>query len=533
MDCPFPRYAGGKGREDTGMDKLIRKKKTAIIWFSLFILFFLSVGCNKSEETGVLSRLVIGVGRDLYFGPSSPTFLHGSLNVWEGLTSLNDQLEPRPQLAESWDMKEDARVWVFHLRKGVFFHDGEVLNSDVVVKNIKRMKKNPKFDVLGTYRNVKSVMILGELSVGFSLYRPDPVFPARLSYFASPIFSSGSLDPNGNVTRPMGTGPFMLKKHTKGEAITLKRNERYYLGSPRLDEIIFKYIPDPSTRVFALKAGEIDAVVDIGGILPEQVSLLKKDKNINILTRQVATTHYLLFNTQRLPFSSQKLRNKASAGIDRNEMVETILEGYALPAKEFFTPLADTWIIEDCKLPKDRVMDRTSKSKFSHSATEVLFVVNAGLSKRWPYKPISEVIQSYLRDLGFNVEIRMLEMGAWKDALKRGEFDLSLSPHTLMAGDPDFFFSPWIHSRGRLNLDRGIHYENPEVDDLIETARSEIDRKARKELYRRLQKIIASELPLTPLFHDVAIYAFRDRVEDLRLDVFFKPSLHRAWVKFN
>ena len=501
------------------------------MWFSLFILVFLFTGCSKKEETGISRRLIIGVGRDLYFGPSSPTFLHGSLSVWEGLTSLNNQLEPRPQLAESWELEKDGRLWVFHLRKGVYFHDGEGLNAEVVVKNIERMKKNPRFDILGTYGNVKSVVAIDQLTIEFFLYRPDPVFPARLS-FDSPIFSSGSFDSHGNVTKPIGTGPFILKKYTKGESITLRKNERYYLGAPRLDEIVFKYIPDPSTRVFALKASEIDAVVDIGGILPEQVSLLKKDKNIRILTQEVATTHYLFFNTKRLPFSSPELRQVVGFAIDREKIVQTIFEGYALPAKELFTPLANRWIAKDCKLLKERVMDGTAREKVSRSAPKIRFVVNAGLAKRWPYKPAAEVIQSSLRYLGFNVEIRMLEMGAWKDALKRGDFDLSLSPHTLMTGDPDFFFSPWIHSRGQLNIDRGIHYKNPLADDLIEKARSKIDLVRRKEIYHRLEEIIECDLPLTPLFHDVAIYAYRDRVKDLRLDAFFKPSLHRAWIRF-
>ena len=509
----------------------MQKRKTVIVWFGLLILVFLSIGCSRKAETDAVKRLIIGIGRDLYFGTSSPAFLHGSLGVWEGLTSLNDRLEPRPQLAESWEMEGDGCLWVFHLRKGVYFHDGEALNTEVVVTNIKRMKGNTRFDVFGTYINVESVVALDPLTVSFSLYRPDPVFPARLSYFGSPIFSSGSFDPNGNVTRPVGTGPFMLKKYTKGEAITLRRNERYYLGPPRLDEIIFKYIPDPSTRIFALKAGEIDAVVDIGGILPEQVSLLGKDSSIKILTRQVATTHYLFFNTQRLPFSSRELRKKVSAAINRKEIVETIFEGFALPANEFFTPLANRWIDKDFNLLKGRVTDEAIKEKVCF-APEIIFMVNAGLAKRWPYKSISEVIQSYLRDLGLNVEIRMLEMGAWKAALKRGDFDLSLLPHTLMTGDPDFFFSPWIHSFGQLNIDRGVHYKNPIVDGLIEEARRETDFAARKEMYHRLQEIIASELPLTPLFHDVAIYAYREGVEDLRLDASFKPSLHKTWINF-
>ncbi len=514
------------------MSRLTKTKRTVIPCVGLLLLLSLLSCCNGKEKPGASSRFTIGVGRDLYFGPSSPIFLHGSLNVWEGLTGLDHRLEVRPLLAVNWEAQKDGRLWVFHLRKDVSFHDGEPLNAEVVVKNIERMR-NPRFDLYGVYRNVKSVAVVDQFSVSFLLHTPDPVFPSRLSYFGSPMFSLKSFDYKGNIKEPLGTGPFMLKGHRKGESITLVRNERYYLGIPMLKEIVYKYIPNPSTRVSALKAGEIDAIVDIGGILPEQVPLLDRDGDIEIFKQEVATTHYLLFNTRRLPFSSQGLRQAVSRTVDREEMVQTIFGGYALPAREFFSPLAQVWMSKATKLFEgSAIAERPTENTSKHSQ-KVILVVNAGLAKRWPYRPVSEVIQAHLRDIGINAEINMLEMGAWKDALKRGNFDISLCPYTLMTGDPDFFFSWWMHSKGQLNVDRGIGYQNPVADDLIEEARSEMNPERRKETYDQLQEIIARDLPLTPLFHDVAIYACKKRVQGLRLDAFFRPCLGETWIKIH
>ena len=517
-----------QGAVHTKSGILIRKRAMVAVLLGLLFFVLVSSGCSEKEEKRHTSKITIGIGRDLYFGPASATFLHGSLNVWEGLTSLDDRLETCPQLAETWDMKKNGRLWTFHLRKGVYFHDGETLNSKVIVKNIERMRKNTRFDVFGTFGNVKSVIPLDRFTVCFSLYLPDPVFPARLSYFGSPIFSSGSFNSKGDVVRPIGTGPYIFKEYIKGKSITLQRNERYYIAVPRLQEIVFEYFPDPYTRSFALKAGRIDAVVDIGGLLPSQVALLCKDRNIRIFTREVATTHYLLFNTAKLPFSSRDLREEVSLSIDRDKIVQTIYERYARTAQEFLTPLAQAWIPDAHSFFEDRTMTKKPAETHTPFSGKIIFAVNAGLAKRWPYKPLSEVIQACLMDLGLNVEIRILETGAWKEALKKGDFDISMSPNTLMTGDPDFFFSLWIHSSGRLNMERGILYKNPVADSLIEKARTETDKPKRRAMYDELQRIIMYDLPLTPLFHDVAIYACRKEVKDLRLDAFFKPSLHKA-----
>ena len=87
---------------------------------------------------------------------------------------------------------------------------------------------------------------------------------------------------------------------------------------------------------------------------------------------------------------------------------------------------------------------------------------------RWPYKSIGEILQSNLKTLGFETELKMMENAAWKEAVKKGEYDLTLSPYTLMTGDPDFFFSQWLYSKGQMNLQRGIGYSNSEADRLVE-----------------------------------------------------------------
>lgn len=124
----------------------------------------------------------------------------------------------------------------------------------------------------------------------------------------------------------------------------------------------------------------------------------------------------------------------------------------------------------------------------------------------------------------------MMEAGAWSEALKSGNYHMSLSPYTLMTGDPDFYFGRWIYSDGQMNRARGVGYRSSEADRLVLNAARETDVAKRKALYGELQKLVAEDVPVVPLFNDVSLYAVRKEVKGLKLDPFFKPSLEKVWL---
>jgi peptide/nickel transport system substrate-binding protein len=163
---------------------------------------------------------------------------------------------------------------------------------------------------------------------------------------------------------------------------------------------------------------------------------------------------------------------------------------------------------------------------------KVIFAVNSSLANRWPYKSIAEILQADLKGLGFEIDVKILESGAWQEALKKGEYDLTLTPYTLMTGDPDFFCGRWLHSEGQMNVQRGIGYSNPEADSLVEAAAAERNPDKRQQYYRELQNLAAQDVPLCPVYHDISLYATRKNVSDLKLDPFFKPSLDKARLQY-
>jgi len=267
--------------------------KFTLVWCLIFLVLpGLLAGCGGKEPSAAATQeLVIGIGRDFYNGPDSSNFLHGSTGVWESLTYLNENLEPVPQLAEKLVSDDTGKVWTVYLRQGVKFHDGTPLNSEAVVKSVERLKRRAQFDEYGTFLNLDRVEAAGDRAVRFTFSKPEPVFPAKVAYHGCPIFSPQSFDAEGRIVHPYGTGPFKYAEYKKGEALVLTRNDEYWGGKPKLTKVTFKVIPDPSTRLAALQTGEIHAVADVGGILPEQVPAVKGNDSLVLLSRQVTTSH--------------------------------------------------------------------------------------------------------------------------------------------------------------------------------------------------------------------------------------------------
>ncbi|WP_347488895.1 ABC transporter substrate-binding protein [Desulfoscipio sp. XC116] len=505
--------------------------KKIICLILLLVLTGLLGGCGNGDQGQTDGReLVIGIGRDFYNGAESSSFVHGSTCVWESLTYLDENLEPMPQLAERLVPDATASVWTVYLRQGVKFHDGTPLDADAVVKSIERLKEHVELDEYGTFTNLEKVEPVGEREIKCTFNKPEPAFPAKAAYHGCPIFSPQSFDDNGKITFPYGTGPFKFAEYKNGEALVVTRNDEYWGGKPKLDKVTFKIIPDPSTRLAALQAGEIQAVVDVGGILPEHVPVIEGDGKLNLFSCPVTTTHYLLFNNQKPPFNDERLRQAVSLSLDRGQLVKEVLNGYGEPADTIFTSQAKTWVVGNLWITDKNKARELAAQVGLNSQRQVVFVVNSALANRWPYKPIAEILQSDLRALGFEVKLKMLETGAWKEVVEKGEYDLTLTPYTLMTGDPDFFFNGWVHSKGQMNMQRGIGYSSLDADTLVEAAAVERESAKRQQYYSDLQRLVARDMPLCPVYHDVCLYATTKNVHDLKLDLFFKPSLDKAWL---
>ncbi|NLE77353.1 MAG: ABC transporter substrate-binding protein [Chloroflexi bacterium] len=470
--------------------------------------------------------LTIGLGRNLYEGATSWYIVHGSLGVWEPLVILDNEMRAVPVLATSWEANDQGTVWTFRLRQGVLFHDGTPFNADAVLLNVPKLQE--EYD--RSLPHLDRLEKVDDHTVQFHLSRPTPNLPQLIAYFSSAMLSPASLGSDGRPGAPIGTGPFRFVQHVKDDSIVLERNDSYWGNPPRLEQVTFKYIPDATTRLAALQTGEIDAVADVGALQPEQASVVEANPDLRLHQQGVATTHYLTFNSGKPPFQDPRLRRAVSLALDRHSLLDNALAGYGIPGVSVITPLAAAWVRADVAPQHDPTAAKALAGEaLGSQRVAARLVLSSALLGRWPYENISQILQAAVSDLGIDVEIVTLEAGAWNDALKSGDYNITMMPYTLMTGDPDFFMSNWVWSQGSLNQRRSYGYANPHADDLVLAARSEMDVVKRKAQYDELQALIADEVPFTPLYHETTLYATRSDVADLTLDIQFKPSIERAY----
>jgi peptide/nickel transport system substrate-binding protein len=192
-----------------------------------------------------------------------------------------------------------------------------------------------------------------------------------------------------------------------------------------------------------------------GGLLPEQARQLAGEPQVILKCREVATTHYLFFNCPRPPFDHKEGRLWLAGLVDRKGWVKALTSDFGRQAQGFYTPLAEDW-----RFP----LEPLSEGRKPHPVKRVLTIlISNGTVQRWPYLELAQLLQERLGREGFPTGIQVLETGPYQEALKKLDFDLVMQPNTLMTGDPDFFYSYYLYSKGTYNFG----FKNSEVDQMI------------------------------------------------------------------
>lgn len=465
-------------------------------------------------------ELAIGVGRDFYNGPEGQVYLHGSTNTWEGLTRLDETFSLRPWLAEAWESPDGGLSWHFRLREGVRFHDGTRLTAEAAALALNRLIRQPRYDTNHFFKDLADLDALDSRTLRYRLKRPMAFFPHLVSYYGSPIVHPKTVADNGRMSGLVGTGPYRLRDVRPGDRVVLEAFGDHWQGRPGFERVVFRTILDAESRLMALQAGQIDAIVDFGGILPSQLPALGRLKGITVKRRELGNTHQLIFNCRRPPFAARDLRRWLASRIDREALVAAVTENTGVVAADPHTRLASFWAF-GCIRPESGL---PLPPEAATVGRDLVILLHNGFAGRLPYLEIAQVIQQILREAGLSARIQVKEPGAYRRARLQGEYDLIVGPTGFLTGDPDHHYRNFVSSRSPWSPG----WEDEEAERWIEEAAIEPDPHRRRALYRRLCERVNREVPLLPLYHEVAFYAHGPRVEDLEMDAVFRPDLQRC-----
>lgn len=491
-------------------------------------------------------ELVAGISRNLVNGPEDWLYAHTSLQVWEPLVAYDDQLRPQPGLAESWELSADGKVWTFKLRESVRFSNGDPLTVEDVIATIEHFRKlsgRPSIFLSGInfpeiYGEPTAIEKVDERTLRLAYAEPRPLLIYAISNHYSAVYSAKNFDENGNFKDlPIGTGRYRLVDWKRDQYAILERNENYWGELPALTRIELKIYPNENSRLSALKAGEIDALVELGAVSAAQARELRNDPNFVVSRHDSTCTTHIAFNGEAgRVFSDMRLRQAVSLGIDREALVRDLLYGYPTVAQsimihtnaDFFNPSENASFKYDPNLAKQLVNEATQGQRVK--AVLIFTPPGEGITA-WPYPQMAAYFQALLQPIGIDLELKQLESAALTDARNNGEFDLVLGNYCWASGDPNYILGRITSSKSNQNVAQHGGYNNPEVDELLAKGLVEVDAKKRQEYYFRIQEIAAQELPIAPLYDQPTIIAYRPYVKGLSQRVAYAPTFETVYIE--
>ena len=291
----------------------------------------LSVLALTTPAAAGKDTLVIGMPTDVpIFDTHKATGLHnGSIlnQVSEPLVLLTTKGEALPWLVESWEQSKDGKTWTLKIRKGMKFTDGTPVNAEAVRFSLERFRKHSIGKA--TLAIVDTIAVADDSTLRISTKAPYAPMINTLGYHWIVVYSKAQIEKTGddNVhTAPVGSGPFKLVHHKRGQEVRLEANEQYWAGKPRLKAVISRPYPDASARMLALESGDVDLIFQV---LPQEAARLAKNPNLVVYTPPSARVIWIYLNTQREPFKDKRVRQALYYAIDREAIVKSLFAGTA------------------------------------------------------------------------------------------------------------------------------------------------------------------------------------------------------------
>ncbi len=435
------------------------------------------------------------------------------IGILETLVKVDFDGTLAPSLAESWKQVDDT-TWEFKLRSGVTFHNGEPFNAAAVVNALNYIINSPTPPRGITKDTFASIEASGEDTVIFHTAELDVLLPNRLTSPNTGILApsaytaaSGPINPFGT-----GTGPFILTKEVPDQSLTVVKNPNYWGGPVNLDEVEILYVPDVQIRAGMLQTGELDLDVHLP---TEQLPILEADPELTIYKVQQPRTVTLHLNMSRKPFSDLLVRQAVAYAIDKQSLVDAVLEGAGTPAVGAFAP-EEGWTNQDLAgYPYDPEKAKALLAEAGYAEGELTVSI-------WTYPtrtslpPTAVAIQDMLSQVGVNVEIRIAQYDPMAPDVLAGNFDMFIvsRSHVTDNYDPEGFFSSDYSCAGSYNMDL---FCDEAFDALLAEARKTADVDARFEIYRQLQTILDEQAVGVFLHHTDAIYGIRKNVLNFKV----------------
>lgn len=428
-------------------------------------------------------------------------------NVLEGLTTFDDELNLQPGLAESWEQSEDGLTWTFHLRQGVMFHNGREMTADDVKWSFERLI-DPATGA-GNAGRVgpadTNIEVIDDYTLAVTHPETFGIFPQSLGFDKSTgIVAQESLEDDGTISVPIGTGPFKISEVEGTTRLVLERHDDYWQeGLPYLDEIVIEPIPDDTVRETALRSGEVDWVLSIA---PQNFETLQAEDNIVVATAPQLSYDYIGMNLTREPFDDERVRQAIALALNREELCQAGYFGLCEPIQGPVGP-GSPWYFEYAPYDQDVEQARQLLEEAGYPdgfEMELLPTTQYGETVR-----AAQVLQQQLAAIGIEASINAPEWTEWLELEGNFQYDAYICNWNGLI-DADQYYYLQHRSDQVFNF---TGYDNPEFDQLVDEGRATSDFDTRYEIYQQANQTLVDDAPYIYMYNKLEIRAFGSHVK--------------------
>jgi peptide/nickel transport system substrate-binding protein len=480
----------------------------------LALVLTLLAGAPATEAAPPDGTLAIGVHVTLVSRWLDPGETEALITPFMVLYAIHDALvKPMPgnlntpSLAESWTPSKDGLTYEFVIRKNAKFHNGDPVTSEDVKFTFDRYKGSGAKLLKD---KVKEIQTPAPNRVRFVLKEPWPDF---MAFYGTSATGAAWIVPKKHIEKvgeeafkkaPVGAGPFKFAAFNPGIELTLDAFPDYWRKAPQVKRLVMRSIPDESTRAAAVKTGEVDLAYLFTG---PTASDLKRTPGVKVVAPLLYGVYWLDFLDQwdpKSPWRDRRVRQAASLAIDRNAINEAEMLGLGKPAGAFVPPEFDFAL----KLPAPAFDPKRAKQLMVEAGFPNGF--DAGdLTPLPPYTALGEAVGGYLQAIGIRTSVRTMEratfMTTWREKKVRG----LLIGATGAAGNAAARLEPFFTKNGIY-----AYGTRPEMDDLFQRQANEPDRKKREAVLHQMQKIVADEVLVAPIFQQAFLWGVGSRVAE-------------------
>ncbi len=468
---------------------------------------------NKGSETASGSSkdtLIIATANET---PSVTTNLHNAVAgdyinqmTHNSLFYTDENLEPQPCLVESYEIVSDTE-WVFKLKQGVKFHNGQEMKAADVKASLELCKESPQVSQYGASSG--TIEVVDDYTIKMTTDGPQSGLLSDLCHHGNAILPADLIASGHDFNKePIGTGPYKLVAWNKGESLELEAFEDYWGGAPAIKHVIWKVIPEGSSRTMALEAGEVDLIIEV-----ESTDFTRLQDNSDVVTfNEAGTSHnWLMINNEKAPFDNIDFRRALASAIDKNAVVQVALNGQG-SVSDSMLPECFPGVVTDGAPSYDpeKAKEYLAASGLNPADCGFAIICSDDTKLR-----AGQVIQSSLKEnLGIDITLESMDLATYLDKTAVGDYQAAIGGYTssdVLAHSMGVYHSKSIDGSNKTRLN------DPEIDALIDKVKATLDPEENVKVVTELSKALNDRCTQVPLYLKNNVRAYAKGLEGFKM----------------